>query len=364
MWVLRREFIRSGGKPEGQLEREIPLDAFAPQSLGLFHADTSQIMYDLLIIGAGPAGLSCAIEAKKEGLKYTILEKGNVVNSICNFPTEMVFFSTPELLEIGGVPFVVSNFRPKRIEALNYYQRVVDHYRLFIRPFVRVEAVRKVVDHFQVRTSSNGSLRTRNVAIATGYYDNPKHLGVKGEDLPKVLHYFKEPYPYHGCDVAVIGGKNSAVETALALHRHGARVTLIHRGRGLNRGVKYWILPDIENRIKEGSIQAYFESHVRDIREDSIVIVDKRLRVRALKKNDFVFVQIGYRPNVDLLQATGVKVEKRSLVPKHNPRTMATNVKGVYLAGSIAAGMENNKIFIENGRLHGGLIVKSILSNR
>jgi thioredoxin reductase (NADPH) len=320
-------------------------------------------MYDLLIIGAGPAGLACAIEAKKAKLKYAVFDKGNVVNSIYRFPTEMVFFSTPELLEIGGMPFVTADFRPSRIEASKYYQRVVEHFRLLIRPYEEVKAVSRRQNYFQVSTSKKGVFRTQNLVFATGYFDNPRRLGVKGEELPNVFHYFCDPYPFFGSRVAVVGGKNSAVETALTLQRHGAHVRLIHRGSSLSRGVKYWILPDIENRIKERSIEAFFNSTVKEIHEDSIVVVNKRGRGHVLK-NDFVFIHIGYNPDVELLRSSGVEVDKKSLVPKHNPSTMETNVRGVYIAGSIAAGKENNKIFIENGRLHGGLIVKSILSKR
>jgi thioredoxin reductase (NADPH) len=320
-------------------------------------------MYDLLIIGAGPAGLSCAIHAKKAKLKYVILEKGTVVDSIYRFPTEMVFFSTPELLEIGDMPFVTSGFRPSRVEVLNYYHRVVEHFGLVIRQYERVDAVERRSGHFRVLTSKKGVFKTKNLVFATGYFDNPRRLGVKGEELPNVFHYFHDPYPFFGSRVAVVGGKNSAVETALTLHRHGAHVRLIHRGSTLSRGVKYWILPDIENRIKEGSIEAFFNSTVKEIRKESIVVAAKRGRGHVLK-NDFVFVQIGYNPGVELLRSSGVEVDKKSLVPKHNPSTMETNVRGTYIAGSIAAGKENNRIFIENGRLHGGLIVKSILSRR
>jgi len=320
-------------------------------------------MYDFLIIGAGPAGLSCAIHAKKAKLKYAILEKGTVVDSIYRFPTEMVFFSTPELLEIGDMRFVTSGFRPSRVEVLNYYHRVVEHFGLVLRPYERADAVERRSGHFRVLTSKKGMYPTRNLVFATGYFDNPRRLGVKGEELPEVFHYFHDPYPFFGSRVAVVGGKNSAVETALALHRHGVHVTLIHRGSALSRGVKYWILPDIENRIKEGAIETCFESTVKEIREDSIVVVNKRGHSRVIE-NDFLFVQIGYNPSIDLLKSVGVKVNRKSLVPKHSPRTMETNVRGVYIAGSIAAGKANNKIFIENGRLHGGLIVKSILSKR
>jgi thioredoxin reductase (NADPH) len=334
-----------------------------PKDWGIFVFVAKERMYDLLIIGAGPAGLACAIEAKKAKLKYAVFDKGNVVNSIYRFPTEMVFFSTPEVLEIGGMPFATSDFRPSRIEASKHYQRVVEHFGLLIRPYEEVKAVEKRADHFQVLTSKKGVFKTKNLVFATGYFDNPRRLGVKGEELPDVFHYFFDPYSFFGSRVAVVGGKNSAVETALTLHRHGAHVRLIHRGSALSRGVKYWILPDIENRIKEGSIEALFNSTVKEIRKESIVVADKRGRGHVLK-NDFVFVQIGYDPNVELLRTSGVEVDKKSFVPKHNSATMETNVRGVYIAGSIAAGKENNKIFIENGRLHGGMIVKSILSKR
>jgi thioredoxin reductase (NADPH) len=320
-------------------------------------------MYDLLIIGAGPAGLSCAIEATKAKLNHVVFDKGNVVNSIYHFPTEMVFFSTPELLEIGGVPFVTSGFRPSRIEASKYYQRVVQDYGLLVRPYEEVKAIQRRSGRFQVLTSKKHVFRTIDLVFATGYFDNPRRLGVKGEELPNVFHYFHDPYPFFGSRVSVVGGKNSAVETALSLHRHGAHVRLIHRGSALSRGVKYWILPDIENRIKQGSIEAFFNSTVKEIQNESIVVADKRGRGHVLK-NDFVFVQIGYNPDVGLLRSAGVEVDKKSLVPKHKPSTMETNVRGIYIAGSIAAGKENNKIFIENGRLHGGLIVKSVLSRR
>jgi thioredoxin reductase (NADPH) len=334
-----------------------------PKDWGIFVLVLGDSMYDLIIVGAGPAGLACAIEARKAKLNYVVFDKGNVVNSIYHFPTEMVFFSTPELLEIGGMPFVTSDFRPSRIEASKYYQRVVEHFGLLIRPSEEVRTVSRHSNYFQVSTSKSSVFKTKNLVFATGYFDNPRRLGVKGEELPNVFHYFYDPYPFFGSSVAVVGGKNSAVETALALHRHGARVRLIHRGDTLSRGVKYWILPDIENRIKEGSIEAFFNSTVKEIQKKSIVVADKRGRGHVLK-NDFVFVQIGYNPEVELLRSSGVEVDKKSLVPKHSPSTMEANVRGIYIAGSIAAGKENNKIFIENGRLHGGLIVKSILSKR
>jgi thioredoxin reductase (NADPH) len=334
-----------------------------PKDWGIFVFVAGDRMYDLLIIGAGPAGLACAIEAKKAKLKYAVFDKGNVVNSIYRFPTEMVFFSTPELLEIGGMPFVSSDIRPSRIEASKYYQRVVEHFGLLVHPYEEVKAVSRRPNYFQVSTSKKGVFKTKNLVFATGYFDNPRRLGVEGEELPNVFHYFCDPYPFFDSRVAVVGGKNSAVETALTLHTHGAHVRLIHRGSTLSRGVKYWILPDIENRIKEGSIEAFFNSTVKEIQEESIVVADKRGRGHVLK-NDFVFIQIGYNPDVELLRSSEVEVDKKSLVPNHRPSTMQTNVRGIYIAGSIAAGKENNKIFIENGRLHGGLIVKSILSRR
>ena len=327
-----------------------------------FFVATDQFMqiHDILIVGAGPSGLSCAIEARKHGLSCIVVDKGSVVDAIRRFPVELTFFSTPELLEIGGVPFTTSGFRPTRVECIKYYQCVARFHQLSLRLGEEVSAIRRAGDQFIVETSE-GTLLARNVVVATGYFDNPNPFDVSGADLPKVLRYYTEPYEYAGRDVAIVGGKNSAVEIALDLHRNGARVTLIHRGAKLSEGVKYWILPDIENRIRAGEIMAKFETRVKEVRERSILVEGKQT---GEIPNDVVFVMIGYRPDNRLLEQVGVEIDKESLAPLHDPDTMETNVGGVFVTGSISAGKFNNKIFIENGRAHGKLIVAALTKTR
>ncbi len=313
-------------------------------------------MLDVLIIGAGPAGLSCAIEAQKEGLKCLVLDRGSVVEAIRKFPNQLTFFSTPELLEIGNIPFIISTFRPTRIDCVRYYQTVARHYNLAVKTHEDVLGIEKQLEVFSVRTLR--SIHTaRNLVVATGYFDNPNPFDVPGADLPKVHRTYNEPFEYEAKNVAVVGGKNSAVEVALDLFRHGANVTLIHRGRTLSKGVKYWILPDIENRIKSGQIKAFFRTEVKEIHEGTITT---KGRHRMEIPNDQLFVMIGYRPDVRMLASAGVRIDKITAAPVHNATTMETNVPGLYVAGSIAAGKFNNKIFIENGREHGKLIVRSI----
>jgi thioredoxin reductase (NADPH) len=312
---------------------------------------------DLLIIGAGPSGISCAIEAKHAGLTAIVLEKGSVVDYIRRFPANLVWFSTPELLEIGDVPFVISTVRPTRIDTLNYYHKVVDHYRLDIRTFDPVEKVQRGVSEFLVRTASGKTYTGRNVVVATGYFDNPNRLGVAGEDMPHVAHYYDEPFRYFGCNVAVVGGRNSAVEAALDLFRHGARVTLIHRGPSLSEGVKYWILPDIENRIKSEQIEVMFSSTVEEIRSGEVSV--RSASGTTILKTEFVFVLIGFHPDTDLLERFGVDIDRETLAPCSD-KHYETNVPGLFVAGSVVAGRFNNKIFVENGRLHGRQIIKAI----
>jgi thioredoxin reductase (NADPH) len=319
-------------------------------------------MFDLIVVGAGPAGLSCAIEAQRVGLSSIVLDKGSLVDSIRRFPTNLIWFSTPELLEIGGVPFMCATTRPTRIDVLGYYQKVAEHYKLNVASFERVDSVRRSENAFLVQTSKKRSYEGTNVVIATGYYDNPNWLDVPGEKLPKVMHYYDEPFEYVGCDVAVVGGRNSAVEAALDLYRHGARVTLIHRGEKLSDGVKYWILPDIENRIKSGEVKALFSSTVHEIREDTVAVNTPQGLLDL--HNDFTFVLIGFHPDTSNLKSYGVAISSETLAPIHNERTLETNVPDLYVAGSIIAGKNNNKIFVENGRLHGAVIVSSILANR
>ncbi|MBM4160503.1 MAG: YpdA family putative bacillithiol disulfide reductase [Ignavibacteria bacterium] len=312
--------------------------------------------YDVIVIGAGPSGLSCAIEAKKQGLSCVVIDKGAVADAIRRFPVNLIFFSTPELLEIGGLPFTAGGFRPTRMECVRYYQTVARYFGLDVRRGEEVRRLRKGSEGFEVVTSKS-SYSAPNVVVATGYFDNPAPFEVPGADLAKVIRCYDEPYAFEGRDVAVVGGKNSAVEVALDLFRNGAKVTLIHRGPTLSEGVKYWILPDIENRIRAGEIKGLFETRVREIRPESILVEGKHeIEIR----NDFVFVMIGYRPDTTLMKESGVEIDQHTLGPIYKPETMETNVKGLYVAGSVAAGKYNNKIFIENGRVHGPMIVKEI----
>ena len=318
--------------------------------------------YDVVVVGAGPTGLACGIELQQRGLKTVLVEKGCVVNSIYHYPTNMTFFTTPELLEIGNIPMTSLNEKPTRTEALKYYRRVADHYQLDIRQYERVDHIAGGDNTFQVSTTDrlqcHHVYQARKIVLATGYYDVPNKLDVPGEELDKVLHYYKEAHPYYNHDVAVIGAKNSAAIAALELWWTGARVTLIHRGPGISDSVKYWIKPNIENRIRNGEIRAYFQSRVVEIQKDSIRIATPEGEV--LLRNDFVFALIGYRPDLAFLNATGITLEPDTLRPRTNPETLESERAGIYLAGVIVAGMHTNEIFIENGRLHGCLIAQSI----
>jgi thioredoxin reductase (NADPH) len=321
--------------------------------------------FDVVVVGAGPTGLACGIETQQRGLKTVLVEKGCVVNSIYHYPTNMTFFTTPELLEIGGIPMTSLNDKPNRTEALKYYRKVAEHYRLDVRQYERVDRIAGDDGAFQVFTTDRLECphvyEARKIVLATGYYDVPNMLDVPGEELDKVLHYYREAHPYYDHDVAVIGAKNSAAIAALELWWTGARVTLIHRGPGISDSVKYWIKPNIENRIKDGEIRAYFHSRVVEIRPDSIRVATPDGEVSL--KNDFVFALIGYRPDLAFLNATGITLEPDTLRPRTNPETLESERAGIYLAGVIVAGMHTNEIFIENGRLHGRLIAQAIASN-
>ncbi|VAX24154.1 Thioredoxin reductase [hydrothermal vent metagenome] len=316
---------------------------------------------DYLIIGAGPAGLSCAVEAHKKGSEYLVIDKGCIVNSIFNFPADMLFFSTPELLTIGELVFVTQNFRPTRMEVLKYYLAVAEHYDLDINTFENVDEINKNGQGFKVKTSKQSggenAYEAKNVVVATGYYDWPNMLGIEGEDLPKVSHYYGEAHAYHGKDVAIIGAKNSAVEAAITFQRSGAKVTIIHRGEGISDSVKYWVRPDIEKRLETGDIKALFDSEVVKIHPDHLDIKNNITGEVTELENDFLFALTGYRPDEKLLKGCGVTVDSKTIAPEHNPDTMETNVPGLYVAGSIASGVNNNKIFIENSREHGKVIV-------
>lgn len=315
---------------------------------------------DVVIVGAGPAGLACAIEAKARGLGFRVLEKGCVVNAIYNFPDQMTFFTTAELLEIGNVPMIVSTEKPKRQDGLKYYRRIVDHFRLPVEDYHTVTDIQGSDDDFTVvgidRFGRRHLHRCRKVVIATGYFDHPNPLNVPGEDLPKVSHYYRDPHPYFRKKVAVIGGKNSAAIAALELYRAGAEVTLIHRGEAMRPEVKYWILPDINNRIKNGEIRALFRSRVLEIRARDILVSTPE--GTPVLENDFVFALTGYHPDTSFLERLGIRVNPETLVPEHNPETLETNVRGLYVAGAIVSGRMTNRIFIENGRFHGEQIFR------
>ena len=320
--------------------------------------------FDAVVVGAGPTGLACGIELKLRGLNAVLVEKGCVTNSLYHYPTNMVFFTTPELLEIGNIPMTSLNEKPNRTEALKYYRRVAEYYKLDIHQYERVDNVSGADNAFEVRTTDrygcHHSYAARKIILATGYYDIPNLLNVPGEDLPKVLHYYKEAHPYYNQDVAVIGAKNSAAIAALELFWTGARVTLIHRGAQISEKVKYWIRPNIENRIKGGEIKAYFHSKVVEIQPDTILLDTPQREV--LLKNDFVFALIGYSPDLGFLNSIGVTLDPATQRPRSNPVTLESECSGVYLAGVIVAGMHTNEIFIENGRFHGKQIAEDIES--
>lgn len=319
-------------------------------------------MLDAVVVGAGPTGLACGIELKKRGLNTVLFDKGCLTNSLYNYPTNLVFFTTPELLEIGDIPMTSLNEKPVRAEALKYYRRVADFYRLDIHQYERVEGFDGEDDNFTVHTTDrNGHARqyaTRKVILSTGYYDKPNYLNVPGEDLPKVIHYYKEPHPYYGHDVLVVGGKNSAAIAALELFWTGARVTLVHRRAELSSSIKYWIKPNIENRIKSGEIQAYFNSTVERIEESEVLLSTPDGSVTL--KNDFVFALTGYRPDTEFLSHHGIAFDPATQRPRLNPDTLESERPGVYLAGVLVAGMHTNEIFIENGRFHGGQIAEDL----
>jgi thioredoxin reductase (NADPH) len=318
---------------------------------------------DVIIIGAGPTGLACGIEAEKSGLDYLLIEKGCIVNSIHHFPTQMTFFTTPELLEIGGLPLITPYQKPTRIEALKYYRRAADTYRLKVRLYETVLSVKGKDGDFIVESETRDQQhyfhRSRKVVVATGYYDIPNSLNIPGEDLPKVSHYYTEAHPYYDQDVAVIGGKNSAAIVALDLYRTGARVTLIHRGRELSNHIKYWIKPDIDNRIKNGEITAFLETTVVEITPKNVLLKNRSGRIWELK-NDFVFALTGYRPDVQFFEAIGIQINPVDQKPTYNKETFECNVPGIYLAGVVVAGKMTNEVFIENGRFHGEVIIRNI----
>ncbi len=345
-------------KPTPDLTQEIP-DTLPRAWL----KDESSTRSDVLVIGAGPTGLACAIEAQRAGFKTIAIDKGCVVNSIYNYPANMSFFTTPELLEIGDIPFSTARQKPTREEALEYYRKVAEHYRLDIRQYQWVKTVTGRDGDFQITaTDSLGRVydyRTRKLIVSTGYYDLANLLDIPGEDLGNVFHYYREPHPFFDTDVLVIGGKNSAAIAALDLWRHGARVTLVYRGPKLHSHVKYWILPDIENRIKNREITAYFNSTVLEIEPDGVSLETPKGLVTL--KNDFVFAMTGYHPDYDFLRSMGIELSAEQCRPVCDPQTLESNVPGIYVAGVIVAGSRTNEIFIENGRFHGKQIAEDLM---
>ncbi|MCZ4318112.1 YpdA family putative bacillithiol disulfide reductase [Aequorivita viscosa] len=317
---------------------------------------------DVLIIGAGPIGIACALACKKKNLDYVIVEKGPLTNSLYNYPLNMTFFSTSEKLEIDDIPFISNNPKPTRNEALEYYRRVATSNNLNINLYEEIVSVEKTRDGFKI-TSDKNNYSTKNIIVSTGFYDIPKMLNVPGEDLPKVTHYYKEAHPYVMQKVVVVGASNSSVDAALEIYRKGGDVTMVIRGSEIGERVKYWVKPDIENRIKEGSIKAFFNSEIIEITSDSVIIKTSEGTIRLA--NDFVVALTGYKPNFEFLEKLGVKLSAdANKFPTYNPKTMQTNIKGLYLAGVICGGMETHKWFIENSRIHAKIIVEHIVSSQ
>lgn len=316
-------------------------------------------MLELLIIGGGPIGIAVGLAAKKKGLKYVIIEKGPIVNSLYNYPDNMQFFSTSEKLEIENIPFISKNPKPTKPEALEYYRRIATSNELNIQLFEEVLKVEKVENTYQVETSK-GNYRAQNIVVATGFYDIPNLMNVPGENLPKVSHYYGNPHYYSGQKVIVVGASNSSVDAALEIYRKGGEVTMVVRGESIGERVKYWVKPDIENRIAEGSIQAIFNANITEVRPNEVDVQLKNGEIKTLE-NDFVLALTGYLPNFNFLEKIGVNLSEDGLkIPEYNPETMETNQKGIYLAGVICGGKETHKWFIENSIIHAELIINDI----
>jgi len=318
--------------------------------------------FDVVVVGAGPTGLACGIELKRRGVKAVLIDKGCIVNSIYQYPTNLVFFTTPELLEIGDIPMTSLNEKPVRVEALKYYRRVSEYYGLDVRQYQRVGNISggdgEFLTHVVDMHGCPHEYASKKVILSTGYYDVPNLLNVPGEELPKVIHYYREAHPYYNHDVMVVGAKNSAAIAALELHWTGARVTLVHRGEGISPNVKYWIKPNIENRIKSGEIRAFMRTKVVKIDQTSVIL--QTPAGEQIVKNDFVFAMVGYRPDLEFLEQHGIKFDPETGRPYTNPDTLESDRQGMYLAGVLVAGMHTNEIFIENGRFHGKMIAEAI----
>jgi|TARA_B100001971_G_scaffold150224_1_gene139366 thioredoxin reductase (NADPH) len=319
-------------------------------------------MKDLIIIGAGPIGLSCGIEAKKNNLEYLIIDKGMLVNSIFNYPTNTTFFSTSDKLEIGDIPFISHNVKPTRTEALEYYRRVSNSWELNLSLYNEVLKIKNENDYFSI-TTQNGKFESRNIVICTGFYDIPYLLNIPGENLDKVLHYYNESHPYYQMDIAIVGAGNSAVDVALDTYRKGAKsVTMVIRENEVGENIKYWVKPDIMNRINNKEIQAYFNSEITEIKEKSITVKTPEKNLEL--KNDFVLAMTGYQPNYNLLENLNVEIlDDEFKTPSCNEKTMKTNIEGVFLAGVICGGLKTNKWFIENSRDHAEKILSTIIKD-
>ncbi len=320
--------------------------------------------YNLIVVGGGPNGLACAIEAQKRGINVLILEKGAIAESIRRYPYQMTFFSTADNISIGDIPFTIDKPKATREEALNYYRRVVEFYNIPIRLFCKVESLTKKNDLFYLNTNVKDQYITDNVIISTGYFDFPRKLNVPGERLEHVKHYYDEPYRYAHQKVIIVGGGNSAVETALSLYRHGAKVSMIVRNDKMKKTAKYWLLPDLLNRIKEGSIFAYYNHEVLKIEEKQVIVNHRDTNKQVKIPADYVFVLAGYLPDVSFMKNSGIRINDATLEPCYDTNTFETNVSGLYVAGTVTAGIHTEKVFIENGRLHGKFIVDDILKKK
>lgn len=317
---------------------------------------------DILIIGGGPIGLNCALEAQKNNLSYLIIEKGTIVNSLYNYPLYMRFFSTAEKLEIDGIPFISTAPKPGRQEALEYYQGITRQRNLHINLYEKVEKVTKENEIFEIETSKRKYF-AKNVIISTGFYDIPNLMNIPGEKLSKVKHYYTEPYPYAKQKIVVVGSSNSSVDAALETYRKGAEVTMIIRHSEISKNVKYWVKPDIENRIAEGSIKAHFNSELIEIKENSVIFKDENGEIKEIE-NDFVLAMTGYLPDFDFLKNSGIDLQGECLNPFYNTETMETNILNLYLAGVVCGGKDTHLWFIENSRVHAEMIMKNIISKK
>ena len=321
---------------------------------------------DLVVVGAGPCGIAVGAAASTAGLQATLYDKGCITNSLVNYPYYMTFFSTARKLEIAGVPFTIADSKPTRREALSYYRRVVQHYDLDVRQYEEVTSIEGQRGDFLLRTRARSgkeaTLRARAIVVVTGGFHEPNYLDVPGEELPKVKHYYQEPYPFYDQDVLVVGAGNSSVECALETYRAGARVTMVHIYDEIDRGVKPWVVPDIQNRLENGEIEVYWRHRIQEIRPTSVVLWNMDSKQTMEIPNDWVLAMTGWRPDREFVSGLGIDIDDETGIPSHSPDTMETNVPGIYIAGVLAAGYNANKIFIENGKLHGPKIVEAILA--